>query len=165
MSPAPALLIRAMLPDDLDAVLQIQRSAYAPEFHESRGVFSGKLARYPRHAWIVEIEGKPCAYLFAQPARHGSPPPLNDSGPAITETDTLHLHDMAILPQAQGQGIARQLMRHALDWGKRQGYARATLVAVQDSAKRWQRYGFRETLPEKSLASYGEGAAYMTLTL
>lgn len=157
--------LRPMRPDDLPAVLTLQALAYRPEFHEPPEAFAGKLTHYPQSAWVVEDDAALLAYLFAQPARRGHPPPLKDAGRPVCAPDALHLHDLAVAPAARGRGIARQLLDTALAWGRAQGLAFATLVAVQDSAQRWRHMGFIDARPEKSLASYGPGAVYLVRAL
>lgn len=159
------LQFRPMQASDLEQVLQLQCRAYHSDFHEGPDTFAGKLARYPDSAWVAVRQHHLLAYLFAQPACCGLPPPLNDPGLEVGTADALHLHDMAVAPEAQGQGLARRLLDGALAWGSRQGWRWVTLVAVQDSAPYWRRFGFNDAAPEKSLESYGPGAVYLTRPL
>jgi GNAT superfamily N-acetyltransferase len=154
-----------MRPADLAAVLALQATAYRPEFHEPLEVFAGKLAHHPHSAWVIEDDAALLAYLFAQPARRGHPPPLKDPGRPRRAPDALHLHDLAVAPAARGGGLARRLVDTALAWGRAQGFTCATLVAVQDSASRWRHMGFIDAQPAKSLASYGADAVYLVRTL
>lgn len=150
---------------DLDQVLALQAEAYGPEFHEGWQAFSSKLQHHPDSAWVAEQSGQLLAYLFAQPARRGYPPPLNDAGHVIANADTLHLHDLAVSPRARGLGVARALAQTSLDWGLQQGFRLASLVAVQDSVPFWGRLGFVAEAPAKSLLGYGAAATYLCKVL
>lgn len=152
-----------MKPHDLDQVMELQHLAYVPEFHESRNTFQNKLEHYPETTWVMESGGLVLAYLFAQPADKGYPPPLND---AIIHQgnklhDTLHLHDLTVSSRVRGRGFAQALVQSCLKEGKKQGFDWASLVAVQNSVHFWSRLGFTLAPPEKSLESYGQDAAYL----
>lgn len=155
--------LRSMKPTDLDQVMELQHLAYVPEFHESRATFQNKLEHYPETTWIMESGGLVLAYLFAQPADKGSPPPLNDeiTHKGELNRDTLHLHDLTVSNRVRGRGFAQVLVQSCLKQGEKQGFNWASLVAVQNSVHFWSRLGFVITPPTKSLESYGQDAAYL----
>ncbi len=157
----PLPQVRPMSPADLVQVLQLQARCYEPRFHESAAAFHAKQARHPDHAWVADRDGLITAYLFAQPARKGYPPPLDDPGSPVQDADVLHLHDMAVAPEARGLGLPTYLLEEALAQGKRLGLQQATLVAVQGSEGFWRRLGFSPSTPLKSLESYGPDASYL----
>ena len=162
---SPRFFLRPMEPADLEQVLTIQAQAYPPALHEPATVFSGKLRQFPHSSWVAQGQAGLLAYLFAQPARHLQPPPLNDPGSPVPGADALHLHDMAVAPAARGLGLARNLVRDALDWGRAQGFRWATLIAVGDSPAFWAGQGFAPGEAGKSLACYGPDALYMHRSL
>jgi N-acetylglutamate synthase-like GNAT family acetyltransferase len=81
--------------------------------------------------------------------------------------DCLYLHDLAVAPGARKTGAARALVEAFLTQLRYLGLERASLVAVQNSAPYWQRYGFRAVPPSDALkpklASYGVDVQYMML--
>lgn len=162
---SPSYLLRPMAATDLDQVMQIQQQAYVAELHESITVFAGKLERFPDSNWVAQGEHGLLAYLFAQPAQHLQPPPLNDAGTSVAIANALHLHDMAVAAHARGLGLARKLVQTSLGWGRMQKLAWATLIAVQDSQAFWHTQGFHSGTPDKPLGSYGPGACYMYQSL
>ncbi|MCX8145494.1 MAG: GNAT family N-acetyltransferase [Azovibrio sp.] len=161
MLDSPHFSLRRMAPADLEQVLAIQAQAYPPALHETADVFAGKLRAFPASNWVVEGASGLLAYLFAQPARHCLPPPLHDPGAPVAAADALHLHDMAVRPEARGLGLARHLMRQAQAWGRQQGLGWMTLVAVGSASDFWQRLGFVPARARKSLSGYGPAALYM----
>ena len=71
-------------------------------------------------------------------------------------------------PDARKFGTGRALVEAFLTQLRDSGLGRASLVAVQNSAPYWQRYGFRavpvsDPLKAK-LATYGKDVAYMELS-
>ena len=68
-------------------------------------------------------------------------------------------------PDARKFGTGRALVEAFLTQLRDSGLGRASLVAVQNSAPYWQRYGFRVVLVSErlkaKLATYGEGVEYM----
>lgn len=152
-----------MKPSDLDQVMALQHLAYVPEFHESRSTFQNKLEHYPDTTWVMESAGLVLAYLFAQPADKGYPPPLNDeiTHKGANNRDTLHLHDLTVSSRVRGRGFAQALVQSCLKEGRQQGFDWASLVAVQNSVHFWSRLGFIIAHPAKSLESYGQDAAYL----
>jgi predicted N-acetyltransferase YhbS len=84
--------------------------------------------------------------------------------------DTLYLHDMAVLPGMAGQGLAQRLLQHLWDQATAQGLRHSALVSVQGSQRYWERHGYAvqqlaQPLQQQRLASYGDGAVYMTRNL
>lgn len=153
--------------DDLPAVLAIQAQAYAPCFHEDERTFRSKLHSFPDWAWVAQTSHrKLLAYLFAQPTRLGIAPCLGDSGIPVASPNALHLHDLAVAPEARGVGLAGMLTKHVLERARQAGPEQpalpwVTLVAVQDSLPYWSRHGFAPAPEIPGLHSYGPGATYM----
>ncbi|HEX2561259.1 GNAT family N-acetyltransferase [Phenylobacterium sp.] len=46
--------------------------------------------------------------------------------------DELHVWELDVRQEAQGQGIGRRLMNHAIDWARGRGLARVTLTTFRD---------------------------------
>ena len=125
---------RAMNADDLSHVMEIAALVHAGYF-EAREVFAERLALFPQGCRIAahmtpagteEVIG----YAFMHPTRHGQPPALNRLLLGLEEgADCLHLHDVALLPQARGSGLGRALVEEICQLGRTVGLRRATLVA------------------------------------
>ena len=67
------------------------------------------------------------------------------------EQDALLLRRVSVLPEAQQQGVARVLLRTALDVGRARGLRRVQLTAraeLPDTVSFWQRAGFGEVARE-----------------
>ncbi|WP_412779352.1 GNAT family N-acetyltransferase [Photobacterium kishitanii] len=73
----------------------------------------------------------------------------------------LHLHDLAIIPTEQGQGIPKLLIDHLFSVLNTMNYQSVSLISVQDSAKFWQKYGFIIDNSLSAPTSYGDSAVCM----
>ena len=151
----PALEVRPLQPNDLPALMAVQRAAYGDGFMESTEVFARRLASPVNCSLALLLDGALCAYLAAYQSVQGKVTPLHgDFEPPVgTAPDTLYLHDMAVLPHLAGQGLRQ-----------------SALVSVQGSEGYWQRHGYvaqplHQPEQQQRLASYGEGAVYMARAL
>lgn len=170
--------LRPMAEADADAVLAVQRAAYPPSHWEGWAVLGRKLALWPAGCWVAVDETDTVqAYLFSHPGRANAPPPLHGVLDALPDApDAYAVHDLALHPRAQGQGLGARLWQQALASAQAAGLRTLSLVAVQGSAGFWQRQGFVPVEPSElndlndpdaaralvdKLASYGADAVFM----
>jgi GNAT superfamily N-acetyltransferase len=169
------LTVRPLRPDDVEHLLHIQTICYGAEFLESKAIFAQRLAC--RHhcsigvAYAHQAQTSLLAYLAAYWSSPGKITPLNGPfTPPVVGEQVLYLHDMSVLPELAGQGIASHLVQHVFQQARERGVRQAALVSVQGSQAYWERQGFSVTNVNdaqqfKHLQSYGEGACYMSLQL
>lgn len=169
--PMTSPLVRPMRRPDLPSVVEIQHQCYAPAFHEPMAAFESKWAAAPETCWVAQYLGQVCAYLVCLPVQDQALPALH--APAFersAQPNWLYLHDLAIGPAARGTGLASQLISLALNQAHDMGLTQAGLIAVQDSASFWRKFGFVEDasghlIPPDKLASFGAGALFMRQAL
>lgn len=159
------LLLRRLQADDLKAVLAIQAEAYS-ELAESPTAIANRLLQAPHWCWGAERDGALCAYLLTHPWHRPTPPEWNRELPLLPQqSHTLYLHDLALGQAARGSGLASRLVGTILQRGRHARFRDVLLVAVQDSQRFWQRYGFEVRPPaptlRTTLASYGDDARLM----
>jgi len=160
--------IRMMAEADIPAVLEIQAVCYTAVTPESDESLHAKLRASQSTCFIASLEGDTVGYLISLPWEFSSPPVLNAETCRLPlSPDCLYLHDLAVAPSARQFGTGRALVEAFLTQLRESGLGRASLVAVQDSAPYWERYGFRavplsEPLKAK-LSTYGVGVLYMEL--
>lgn len=162
--------IRLMQIADLNAVVRLQDHCYADEFYESPQVVAKRLMLYPQSCWLACYQDKIWGYLFSYPSRLGQVNPLGAEFGQYEQANCLYLHDMAVSPDARGQGVATTLLQQALNYAGTLGLSHAALVAVQNSAAFWQQQQFDvvEDLSEAAsmaLTSYGADAIYLARRL
>ena len=161
---------RALTVDDLPGLLAVQHACYGEGFIEGAEVFARRLANPAQCSLVLEEGGRVCAYLAAYDSMLGKVTPLHGDFEVVPQPDTLYLHDMAVLPGMAGQGLAQQLLQPLWAQGRATGLRHSTLVSVQGSQGYWERQGYAvqalaHPLQQQRLASYGDGAVYMTRTL
>lgn len=121
--------LRAMTVADLDAVLAIERAAYA--FPWTRGNFTDSLAAgyraqllLPREASRVDRTEAPClGYCVAMPG-----------------FEEMHLLNITVHPEHQGQGLARQMLSHLGAACVEQGLATLWLEVRQSNLRAQRLY-------------------------
>jgi len=160
-------IVRTMRAEDIAAVLKIQSCCYDETKLESEGSFLAKLNASPASCFIALMAESPVGYLVAVPAEAGCLPPLNSPAYSVPPaSNSLYLHDLAVHPAARGLGVAAALIEVYFQSLKQLKLQFACLTAVNESSAFWERYGFRGTVPASSfaeqMATYGEGAQYMT---
>jgi ribosomal protein S18 acetylase RimI-like enzyme len=165
------ITLRAMQPGDLDAILQVQAACYPVAMQEGADVVLARIRQAGDTSFVAaRQDGAILAYVFAYRSVQGAVTPLDARFDVATAGDTLYLHDLAVAPQAAGQGLARRLAAHVDALARRQGNRWCALVSVQDSRRFWERLGYCATdcatqQARAALASYPPGALYMTLDL
>jgi predicted N-acetyltransferase YhbS len=158
--------VRTMADADLPAVLEIQAICYTEVTPESKASLHAKLSASQSTCLIASLEGYTVGYLIALPWEFSNPPALNAQTCRLPPSPScLYLHDLAVTPDARRFGTGRALVEAFLTRLKRLGLGRASLVAVQNSAPYWERYGFRAVPQSESLkaklATYGMSVLYM----
>lgn len=150
----PAEPWRAMTAADLPEVSRIA-SLVHPDFPEDDAVFAERLALFPAGCLFAAGAG----YVLAHPWMRGRPPALNSQlGALPARAETLYLHDIALLPEARGQGAGEAALRYLERVARGLGLEEIALVAVSGSARFWGRMGFVADGAE--IGSYGD-ATYM----
>ena len=159
---ANSLIWRAMAASDLDAVMAIADRLH-PDYPERRDVLAEKLALFPAGCQILAAGGPAAGYAFAHPAQAGIPPALDTMMHELpAKADALHLHDVALLPEARGNGRVGALLDYLTGVARDAGLPQMTLVAVHGTVDYWRRLGF--TPAQGGVASYA-GGTYMARRL
>lgn len=166
-------MVRPLDAHDVDSLLHVQTICYGDQFLESRDTFAQRLGCAHQCSLGVVRAGERAlkAYLAAYWSNPGKITPLDgEFTPPADSTQVLYLHDMSVLPELAGQGVARHLVQHAFAQARRRGLQQAALVSVQGSQAYWERQGFSvcpviDAQQSLHLETYGDGAVYMTAAL
>ncbi len=165
--------LRPMTPMDLPGVLAVQQHCHAPAFHEPEAAFASKVSGSPGTCWVATRAATASeradiqAYLVCLPVDAHSLPALHAPQwhpPASAQA--LYIHDLAVLPAAQGQSLATRMLDLAREQAQAMDLQEMVLVAVQGSEAFWRRQGFVERplpdgTPRDKLLSFGAGACFM----
>ena len=150
---------------DLDPVCAVAWTAF-PNHHEDREVFADRLALNPGGCFVLAAgDAAARGYLIAYPWRLDDAPALNTVvGRLPDPPNVLYLHDLALAPDARGQGHAALIVERLAAQAAQSGWPAITLVAVNQAAPFWAALGFEPRdapAMTRKLATYGEGARYM----
>ena len=159
-------LVHPLSGQHLPGLLQVQRACYGDIYNETAEVYARRLASPAQCSLVLERAGRVCAYLAAYDAARGKVTALHGEFETVPQPDTLYLHDMAVLPELAGQGLARALLEPLWHHATTRGLRVSALVAVQGSQGFWEHHGYTalaltEAAQRQRLAAYGEGAVYM----
>ncbi|MBM6581348.1 GNAT family N-acetyltransferase [Microvirga sp. BT689] len=154
---------RPMTPQDLGQV-----QALADVIHvshpEDPDVLAERQRLYPQGCLMLIEDGRSIGYALTHPWR-SEPPPLNRLLREIPAcATTYYIHDVALLPEARGQGHAAQIVDRLTVHAREAGFGSLMLVAVNQSRSFWEKAGFRVIADpglEAKIASYGPDAVLM----
>jgi len=138
----PKLVLRAMTPADVPAVMQIQARCYGPPMQESEATIRARLAASPDLSWVANADGGTGAYLVAYRSRLGKLGALGAPFDIDVDPDSLYLHDLAVDPGCKGLGLGPALVRMALRKADDESLPYSSLVSVQSSKEFWERQGY-----------------------
>ncbi|ORY19907.1 hypothetical protein BCR34DRAFT_471509 [Clohesyomyces aquaticus] len=157
---------RSLSLDDIPSLISVADEIHAdlPEDHE---VFAERVKLFPEGCFAL-VDAKDdglCGYAISHPIRRRHPPILNSLlGEIVPDADQYYIHDLAILPKAQGNGLAQECVQKLFDVAKK--FPTTSLVSVYGTSSFWSRFGFLppqdfdHTL-EKKLLHYGDDATYL----
>ncbi|MXP24453.1 GNAT family N-acetyltransferase [Altererythrobacter indicus] len=160
----PALQWRLMTVADLPQVCALA-DAIHQDYPEGAEIFAERLALYPHGCFMLAGAEGGFGYAISHPWTRGRPVPLNQPLGALPEAaDVYYLHDLALAPQARGQGAGGMILNHLHEWARSQGLCAMVLVAVGNAGPFWEGQGFEPRMDEamaQKLAQYGGPAIYM----
>jgi len=162
--------VRPMQADDIEPVLRIQAHVYPATLLEDAALFQNRLEISPGTCQVAEGRAGLLGYLVAYPWLADHPPALNTPLDAVPrDADSWFVHDCAVLPAAQGLGVAQALLQGGLEHARRRGLRHTSLVALRPAVSYWERLGYRAVAAHAGLraklAQYGAGARYMVRSL
>lgn len=157
---------RAMRADDLDGVVAVARIAF-PDHFEAPECFAERFVLFPQGCYVLAGESDAVkGYLIAYPWPPGAIPPLDSLlGSVPGQREAFYLHDLALHPDARGQGHAAPIVARLADDLRALGGREVALVSVNGSVEFWRGLGFAPVETNAAIArkleSYGDGARYM----
>ena len=152
---------RPMRASDIDAIEEVAAVVHATT-PESPDVLLERLRLFPEGCFMTEG-----GYAIAHPVRRDRLPPLDFyMGRLPAEADSLHIHDVAMLPHTRGRRLGEAVMRRFATIVRQQRLRHMTLVSVYGSHTYWARHGFAEDpqLDSVAIRSYGVAAVGMSRT-
>lgn len=138
------ITIRHVLPQDLDECFAVETSGFPPEEAATRETIKLRIDTFPEGFFVAEVDGRIVAIL------NGAATDKDD----ISDEELKQLvgHDpggnnlvvfaLAVLPDFQNRGIARQLMSRFVEEARQQGKENVLLMCKQHLIAYYERMGF-----------------------
>lgn len=126
------------LAGEVESISALLDAAFAPSDLESLLVREVVAREEKHHAWVIEEDGVPVAFVLYTVARRGG------------ETIGYHLAPVAVHPDCQGRGLGSELIRRSLEMGP----PASTAVFVLGDPAFYERFGFSRVT--SALCSYDE---------
>ncbi len=138
------IIIRNVLPKDLDECFLVETSGFPPEEAATRETVRLRIDTFPQGFFVAEINGRVVAMLNSAAT--------NKEDISDEELKQLVGHDpagknmvvfaLAVLPEFQKQGIARQLMSRVLEEARRCKKENVLLMCKQHLIAYYESMGF-----------------------
>jgi len=154
--------VRNLNNEDILGVMSLQKQVYTKDLQEDITVFIQILNVFPEGVFGVFEGDNLAGYLFSFPYVLNQVKPLNSQLYLTGEENCLYLHDMAISPDYQGKGLTKQLFERYILTAEENGFKIQCLVAVQNSAEFWGKFGFKR-ISDVNNSGYSNGI-YMKRT-
>ncbi|MET4387871.1 ribosomal protein S18 acetylase RimI-like enzyme [Bradyrhizobium sp. F1.4.3] len=150
---------------DLPAIGTIAARIH-PDLPESPEVFAEKMRLCPDGCLVLTANNEIVGYGLSHPWMQYQIPPLDGFLEGLPDdADCLYVHDVAVLPDFRGGGVARAYVATIEGLARSSGIAALALVSVYATRSLWEHFGFRAVTANAelraTLASYGESATYM----
>jgi ribosomal protein S18 acetylase RimI-like enzyme len=166
-APLPHCILPASI-THLDGMLHVQQQTFTEDLRESANVFRNRFTRFGDCFRVALQQELVVGYMLCFPWKLGESPVNNQPFPdTLPLPDCFYIHDITLLPQARGTGIARAMLQDAFAQARLAGFDTMSLVAVAQSGDYWDKAGFTTypALPAQKHAAllevYGPGARLM----
>jgi ribosomal protein S18 acetylase RimI-like enzyme len=157
---------RPLSVDDIASLVQVADRVH-PDLPESNEVFAERATLFPQGCLGLFDEASELrGYIVSHPIRYREPPTLDQLlGGIAPDADQYYIHDLAILPEMRGSGLAHECLNKLLETVAKR-YATTGLVSVYGTAGFWGRYEFAtpkviDELLKKKATGYGKDAVYL----
>ncbi|WP_426957347.1 GNAT family N-acetyltransferase [Muricoccus radiodurans] len=133
---------RPMVAADLPVAEALATATY-PGHPEDEAVLLERFRLFPEGCLAFGPVGAGWGYAVSHPWTFRSPPALNTLlGALPADPDTLHLHDLALLPSARGRNATAGALGRLSRVAAGLGLQRICLVAIGGLAPFWAKHGF-----------------------
>ncbi|KAJ4294516.1 hypothetical protein N0V90_008207 [Kalmusia sp. IMI 367209] len=158
---------RKLSASDIPSLVRVADCVH-PDLPESEEVFAERFRLFPEGCLALTSEGSNANALFgyaiSHPIRKRQPPALNSLLKEIApDADQYYIHDLAILPELRGQGLAQDCISRLLLVA--QPFQTMSLISVYGTGQFWGKYGFAPAEVDKGLRKklmgYGDDAEYL----
>ncbi|GAA1940070.1 GNAT family N-acetyltransferase [Kitasatospora viridis] len=157
-------LIRQLVDDDWDAVVELEHGAYAADgLSEGREALQSRARYSPGTCFVLEQRGTVRGYLLSLPYPPLRCPDLAEAEAAGFESGNLHVHDLVLAEDLRGREVAEDFMGYLRARAVELGFEQLSMVAVRGTDILLRMLGYRAHREVAVPASYGRRAVYMSM--
>lgn len=157
-------VIRNIRRDELPMILDVQQNAYAPHLLEHLATFERRYEMYSAGFMGAFHSEQLAGYSISFPWYSDVPIALDQpESDGSRLFDCYYMHDVAVMPEHRGHGIADKFVNNCFDDARHHGLGTIRMVTVQGGQHIWSRYGF--AIDGLAHESYGADAYKMFLHL
>lgn len=160
--------IRALKENELPYLIEVQKKTFTSDLCESLAVFKNRFDRFGQFFRVATIDDQIVGYIICFPYELGEIPKNNAPFEAnLKRPDCFYIHDVTLIPEARGQGLAQLLIESAFNQAKDLGFTKVSLVSVGQSGNYWDKLGFikypqtTQEILQKLHSSYDEKSRLM----
>ena len=152
VNPASEVLIRKVLPKDLDECFRVETSGFPPEEAANRETIKLRMDTFPQGFLVAEMDQRVVGILNSASTNK------EDIGDEALKQLVGHepggrnmvVFALAVLPEFRKQGIARQLMLRFIDESRHNKKEKILLLCKQPLVEYYERLGFTHAGLSKS---------------
>lgn len=146
------IIIRHVLPQDLDECFTVEMSGFPPEEAATRETIKLRMDTFPEGFLVAEIDGRVVGILNSGATNRDD---ISDEGlKQLIGHDpagkNMVVFGLAVLPEFQKQGIARQLMSRFVEEARQRGKQSVLLLCKQHLIAYYEGLGFSHVGLSKS---------------
>lgn len=136
--------IRQVTPEDLIPVCQVENACFPPAEAATEAAFATRIALFPQRFLVAEADGKIVGLINGCCT---DKPQLDDelyepNCPHSLENPWQTVFGLAVLPEYQGQGIAKALMKGLCDIAETGGQVGMILTCKKEKIGMYEHFGY-----------------------
>lgn len=127
------VLIRQVIPDDLDAVARVESVCFPEAEAATRDSFSQRIAAFPESFFVAEKDGEIVGFIngCVTDERTIRDEMFEDTSCHKADGDYQSIFGLDVVPECQHQGLASRLMRHLIEDARKKG-RRGLILTCKD---------------------------------
>ena len=131
--------IRNTKAEDYPQVSEIRTKSYCENYYETEESFVSKIKNNYESCFVADVDGI-IGYIISFPYYVGKSFPINSFYESYQNTNCWYIHDVCVLEEFRGKGVAKELVKTVLCNGNNV----YCLTSVMNSRNFWKKFGFRE---------------------